>query len=118
LRTTHSNSRTRSLARRRCAVLALACALFLVEQFPLAHDGIAAQIAALTAQIAASPASADLFVKRGELYRATRQWVQALADLDRATRLDPALASADLVRTTCSSTSAIRDRPPTRRHGF
>jgi tetratricopeptide (TPR) repeat protein len=99
LRTTHSDALTRSRRRRRCAVLAFASALFLLEQFPAAHDGLAEQIAAVSAQIAASPASPELFVKRGELYRATRQYQQALADLDRAARLDPTFAAADLVRT-------------------
>jgi tetratricopeptide (TPR) repeat protein len=78
-------------------VLAFASALVLVQQV-LAHGGLAAQIAALTAQIASSPTSPELFVQRGELYRATRQYQHALADLDRATRLDPRLAAADLLR--------------------
>jgi len=80
-------------------VLAVAFALLFVEARLPAHDGLAEQIAAVSAQIAASPARPELFVKRAELYRATRQYPQALADLDRATRLDPALAAADLVRT-------------------
>jgi tetratricopeptide (TPR) repeat protein len=63
-----------------------------------AHDGIPEQIAALTAQIARSPASADLLVRRAELYRYARQWTEAIADLDRAQRLDATLASVDLAR--------------------
>jgi len=99
LRTTHSNCPTCSLVRRGCAVLAFTSALFLLAPSLAAHDGLAEQIAALSVQIAASPANPELFVKRGELYRATRQYPQALADLDRAARLDPAFAAADLVRT-------------------
>jgi tetratricopeptide (TPR) repeat protein len=64
----------------------------------LAHDGLAARIAALSAQIAQSPSSPSLFIKRAELYRENRQWTEAIADLDRAERIDPAIALANLVR--------------------
>lgn len=63
-----------------------------------AHDGLDAQIARVTAQIAANATSAELFVRRGELHRAARHWSEALADLERAASLDPMLTPIDLVR--------------------
>jgi tetratricopeptide (TPR) repeat protein len=63
-----------------------------------AHDGLAARIAALSAQIAQSPSSPSLYIKRAELYRENRQWTEALADLDRAERIDPTIAISNLVR--------------------
>jgi tetratricopeptide (TPR) repeat protein len=74
---------------------AVLCAYPLIAS---AHDGLDAQIASVTAQIAADATRADLFVRRGELHRAARHWTEALADLDRAASLDPALSSVDLVR--------------------
>jgi tetratricopeptide (TPR) repeat protein len=63
-----------------------------------AHDAISEQITRISAQIAANGSDAGLFLRRSELYRAKRQWAGALADLDRAASLDPALAPVDLVR--------------------
>ena len=63
-----------------------------------AHDGIAGQIARLSAQIAQEPASAELLVRRADLYRRCREWTLALADLDRAEQLDRSLAAVNLVR--------------------
>jgi len=63
-----------------------------------AHEGLAERIAALSTQIAQSPSSPSLFVKRAELYRENRQWSEALADLDRAERIDPTIANVSLVR--------------------
>lgn len=63
-----------------------------------AHGGIAERIAVLDAQIAQHPTRADLFVRRADLYRESRRWNDALADLDRAERIDRTLASPPLVR--------------------
>jgi tetratricopeptide (TPR) repeat protein len=63
-----------------------------------AHNGLTEQIAALTAQIVRSSGSAELLVRRAELYRFDHMWKPALADLDRAQQLDPHLASVDLAR--------------------
>ena len=63
-----------------------------------AHDGIAGQIARLTAQIKNAPADASLRLRRGELHRVNRQWREALADLDRAKQLDASLRRVDLAR--------------------
>jgi predicted Zn-dependent protease len=70
----------------------------LLQQFPIAHIGLGDQIAAVSAQIARDPANPVLFQKRGELFREAREYQQALADLDRAASLDPAMATVDLVR--------------------
>ena len=73
--------------------------LLILTRAPLdAHNGITEQIAALTAQIAKSSGSAELLVRRADLYRYQRQWKEALADLDRARQLDAELASVDLAR--------------------
>jgi tetratricopeptide (TPR) repeat protein len=63
-----------------------------------AHDGINAQIARLTIELEGNPDNASLWLRRGELFRANRQWREALADLDRAARLDASLARVELVR--------------------
>ena len=65
-----------------------------------AHSDLDEQIAAVTARIEREPRRADLHLKRGELHRAHREWALALADYDRATALDPALAPVDLARAT------------------
>ena len=80
------------------SVLALMGSLVLLQQFPLAHDRLGEQIAAVSAQIARDPANPVLFQKRGELLREVREYQQALADLDHAASLDPAMATVDLVR--------------------
>ena len=67
-----------------------------------AHSDLEEQIAAVTARIDREPRRADLHLKRGDLHRAHRDWVPALADLDRAAALDPGLASVDLARATLS----------------
>ena len=63
-----------------------------------AHDAVDDQIAALTARIASPSPPADLLVRRAELYRQSRHWAEALADLDRAAAIDPAFATLDLER--------------------
>lgn len=84
--------------RRRCGLLALTVSLVLAQHFPKGHNGLTEQIVAITAQIASNPANPGLLVRRAELYRFARQWQQALDDLDRATHLDPAIATVDLAR--------------------
>jgi tetratricopeptide (TPR) repeat protein len=72
--------------------------MILAQQSPGAHNGLADRIAAITAQIVKNPTSGELLVRRAELYRFSRQWREALADLDRASTLDPAMAAVDLAR--------------------
>jgi tetratricopeptide (TPR) repeat protein len=64
----------------------------------IAHDSLTARIAALSAQVAQSPSSPSLYIKRAELYRENRQWTEAIADLDRAERIDSTVGLANLVR--------------------
>ena len=80
------------------ALFAIAACLAPGGRVVSAHDGLAERIAALSAQIAQSPSSPSLLVKRAELYRENRQWSEALADLDRAERIDSTIAIVNLVR--------------------
>lgn len=82
---------------RRVAALALALSAFVPGQAP-AHGDLHDQIAGVTRQIARSPGDARLYVKRGELHRFHGESAAALADYDRAARLDPELAEVDLGR--------------------
>jgi tetratricopeptide (TPR) repeat protein len=82
----------------RVALLLIAASLASGGGIAFAHDGLAERIAALSAQIAQSPSSPSLLVKRAELYRENRQWTETLIDLDRAERIDPTIAIVDLVR--------------------
>jgi len=63
-----------------------------------AHGDLHGQIADLDARLAAAPDQAALYVRRGDLHRAHRDWRAALADYDRAGDLDPRLAGPDLGR--------------------
>lgn len=64
----------------------------------LAHGDLHAQITAATARINRDPRNPVLYVERGGLYRAHREWRLALADCDRALRLAPGLGDARLCR--------------------
>lgn len=73
--------------------------LCLVVSLPLAaHGDLHERIAALTKQINEAPTNAELYLKRGELHRAHRDWKLALADYDRAEQLRPDLDVVDLSR--------------------
>ena len=63
-----------------------------------AHDAVDDQIARVTAQITVTPTSADLLVRRAELYRESHRRNEALADLNRAEALEPAQPKVDFVR--------------------
>lgn len=63
-----------------------------------AHEGLHEQIVEATRQISLAPANARLYLKRGELYRLHRQWHAALADYDRAARLDDSLDEVEFAR--------------------
>jgi tetratricopeptide (TPR) repeat protein len=73
-----------------------------------AHSDLAEQIAAVTARIEADPRRGSLYLQRGELHRAHRDWALALADYDRAAALDPGLPAVDLAR---AAVSLDADRP-------
>lgn len=58
------------------------------------HAGIHERLRDMNQRIASDPDNADLYVKRGELYRLHRDWDAALADYARAAQRDP---ESDLV---------------------
>jgi predicted Zn-dependent protease len=82
---------------RRAVALALLLSSFGTGR-AAAHGDLHDQIADVTRQIARSPGDARLYVKRGELNRFHGEREAALADYDRAARLDPMLAEVDLGR--------------------
>src|SRR5215210_4605900 len=85
--------------RRPCSTfLTIAAALLLLSQPSSAHDGVADQIARLSAQIIRDPANAALLCRRGELYGAAHQFKEAPADIDAAVRIDPTIEIVDLIR--------------------
>jgi predicted Zn-dependent protease len=77
-------------------------ALILVATLPAstasAHGDVHEAIAALTQEIAAHPADAKLYLRRGELHRAHQDWSAAGADFDKAQALDPQLIVVELAR--------------------
>lgn len=62
-----------------------------------AHGDDQLLIEALTEELAKAP-EADLFVRRGELFRHNQQWARAEADLDSAAKLAPDLRVVDYFR--------------------
>jgi tetratricopeptide (TPR) repeat protein len=62
------------------------------------HDALHRQLQATSGLIAQNPLDPDLLVKRAELWRLLGNFRPALTDLDRAARLDPALATVELSR--------------------
>jgi len=72
---------------------------FLLAGEPVAHahgdDHLL--IEALTEELAKSP-EADLFIRRGELFRHHSEWAKAETDFLAAARLDPSLAIVDFFR--------------------
>ena len=79
-------------------VFAAAVGVLLFSSIASAHGDLRDQITAATRRIAESPNDARLYLKRGELYRLHGEPAPALADFERAGRLDPSLAEADLGR--------------------
>ena len=62
------------------------------------HEGLDEQIAELTRRIVATPADTALYLRRSELHRLHRCPELALADVERAAKLDPDCAGLDLAR--------------------
>ncbi|MGB5178180.1 MAG: tetratricopeptide repeat protein [Gammaproteobacteria bacterium] len=60
------------------------------------HAGVDDEIQGLTLQIRQDPASPQLYLQRGDLYRIHRDWNQALADFRKARQLDATAAAAEL----------------------
>lgn len=81
------------------AALAVFSCSWLIGVLPaVAHGPINEQITALTKQIQQDSQNAALYLRRGELHSHHRDWNAALADYERAARLDPTLAVVDLPR--------------------
>jgi superkiller protein 3 len=62
-----------------------------------AHGDDQLLIEALTEELAKAP-DADLFLRRGELFRHHQEWSKASADFEAAIRLDPTLTVVDFFR--------------------
>ncbi len=81
------------------ACLAAGIVWFVLAAGPIAaHGPIHEQIEALSARIDRDPRNAGLYLRRGELWGADGKLEAALADFERAERLDPALAVVDMAR--------------------
>jgi len=63
-----------------------------------AHADLLALIETMTKRIEGAPTNAELYLLRGELYRAHSDWKLAEADYDQAVALAPQLASVTLAR--------------------
>ncbi len=77
---------------------AFAVALALHPEPAWAHGDLHEVIENVSRQIAAAPGEAELYLRRGELFRAHQDWAAAAADYDRAAALVPELAAVDLAR--------------------
>lgn len=78
---------------------ALACmAALLLATEARAHGDLHLQIEQVSEQLKQAPKDAELWHKRGELYRAHHEYSHALNDYARASQLDPALAVVRLSR--------------------
>ena len=64
----------------------------------LAHGDVHLQIEEVSKRIEKEPRNSELYLKRGELYRAHQDWDLAYADYERAFSFNPAMAVVDLVR--------------------
>jgi tetratricopeptide (TPR) repeat protein len=63
-----------------------------------AHEGLHEQIEAVTRQIHQDARNADLYLKRGELYRFHQEWTNALRDYSTALKLNPGLHAVEFCR--------------------
>jgi len=64
----------------------------------VAHGDVHGRINDLTLQLAQTPSNAPLYFQRAELYRIDQDFTNALADLERAARIDPSLVRVDFCR--------------------
>ena len=79
-------------------LLGVAICLAWMASLARAHEGLHAQIVAITAKIKRDPKNAALYLQRGELHRLHRNWARASADYNRASRIQPSLTIVDLGR--------------------
>jgi tetratricopeptide (TPR) repeat protein len=78
--------------------LVVAATLVCVSTKARAHGDVHERINLLTAQIAQKPSNAPLYFERAELYRVDGDFTNALADFDRAAKIDPSLKRVDFCR--------------------
>ena len=72
--------------------------LLLLPALAAAHGDLHEQIAAMSRRVEQEPERAELYLQRGQLHRAHREWDAALADYEQAERLDPGLLIVDFLR--------------------
>jgi tetratricopeptide (TPR) repeat protein len=75
-----------------------AVGVFLVSATAWGHQGHSAELAALDAELRARPADVGALVRRAAVHRRQRAFSRAIADLERALRLDPRRADLYLER--------------------
>ncbi len=64
----------------------------------MAHESLSEQLVKLTQQIKKDPTNSNLYLKRGELHRLSRDWRAAQDDYDHAQRLNPQLIEVEFCR--------------------
>lgn len=77
-----------------------------------AHGDDQVLVAALSEELARAP-DADLFIRRGELFRHLREWAKAEADFDAAAKFAPELALVDYFRARLSLESGAPEKAKT-----
>jgi len=78
------------------ALIVSGMALAPVDSF--AHGDVHDSILRVTAEISQNPSNATLYFQRSELYRVDGDYTNALADLNRAAKVDPSIARVDFCR--------------------
>ena len=78
-------------------VTCLLAACLLTTGLAQAHGSFHERITGISKLIQSQPQDAQLYLKRGEVYREHEEWEKALADCDTACKLDPAI-DVDLLR--------------------
>jgi predicted Zn-dependent protease len=87
-----------SMAKVVFSIVSLSAALFCIAPVQLhGHGDDQILIDALTEELAKKP-DADLYIRRGELFRHHQEWAKAGADFDAAARLEPKLEVLDFFR--------------------
>ena len=85
-------------ARQNAMIAFILCSCLAFHPVALGHGEIHERIQDVTKEIASDPDNANLYLKRGELYRQHEKWQEALADLDKAATLDSTLDLVDFHR--------------------
>jgi tetratricopeptide (TPR) repeat protein len=80
------------------SILLTVLGMFLFHPSAFAEADIRWQLEDLTKQIGKQPTNAQLYLSRGDLYRAQERWDAAQADFDFACALNPAIEQVDFLR--------------------